>query len=221
MVLVEGTTPGAGTTYVTATLAMLSAAHQTTHIVDMSDRPDLERLLRPDYPCVRPTYTYAEQRPWRPAEAVAAAIEERLHRVPSGCGLTFSTTYSLHWEARRALEQLADLRLLVMEASTRGCDATTRWLNSTPSMPTLVVVNQLPNGNAGKHGRMAVERLHQALAQPAEVLTIRRTSSIEGTLRDERPPLERIRKHAVLGDYEAVVERIRTAVLTRDVVNAR
>ncbi len=84
--------------------------------------------------------------------------------------MTFPTTYSLHWGARRALERLADLRVLVMEATTRGSDATAAWLNSTPTMPTLVVVNQLPNGNAGTHGRMAIDRLHEGFTAPVDVL---------------------------------------------------
>ena len=212
LVLVAGTNPGAGTTYVTATLAMLSAGQQPTHIVDMSDRADLERLLRPGYACVRPTYSYAGELPWRPAEAVAAAVEERLQHVPSGTELAFATTSSLHWEARRAVEHLADLRLLVMEASTRGSDATAAWLNASPNMPTLVVINALPNGNAGRHGRMAIGRLHDEATQPVEVLTIRAASVIRGTFHDERPPLERIRKHPMLEDYEAVLERIKQQV---------
>lgn len=79
-------------------------------------------------------------------------------------------------------------------------------------MPTLVVVNDLANGSAGALGRASVQRLLDQLNDPPEILTIHRSVTIRGRLRDHRPAIELIRKHPMLDDYRSIWSWIRQTI---------
>lgn len=199
-ILVEGTHGGAGATTVTSVLADLASQQFPTHVVDMSDVNDLDRIITSG----AATYEFSEPLPRSPKEAAGQAVAERLGAVPDGMSIRFAITNTYHWDARCALEEWADLRVLVMDAAPRAADATARWIQSTPAMPTLVVVNALPRGNAGALGRLSIQRLRDQLDAHPPVLTIRRSVTISGTLKDQRPSIQRIAKHPMLDDYRAI-----------------
>lgn len=211
-ILVEGTHGGAGASTVASVLIDLAAAQLPTHVVDMSDVDDLRRLITHDGRQTQATYSFTDELPWAPADEVSRAVRTRLQGERPDAALWFMTTFMYHWDARQALEGISDLRVLVMDASARGADATARWIKHTEPMPTVVVVNAVANGTAGALGRTAVPRLLDQLDEAPEIRTIQRSVTIRGRLRDPRPSIELIRKHPMLDDYRAIWSWIRQTV---------
>lgn len=100
-----------------------------------------------------------------------------------------------------------------MEASGRGAQATAAWLRKTPDVPTLVLVNALPNGTHGTHARHAIEELRREPAMRYPLTSIRKSVVIEPLLYEERPQIELIRRHPMLDDYQAVWAWVRDSFM--------
>lgn len=218
LVAIHGTNPGVGTTYVLSVLASLSAAEQSTHILDLTQRLDLEQLLRLDTPGPHPSYSPVDAMPSTPAHIVDDVVAARLVADPAEADLLFATADAHNIHARHTLEQRADLRVLVMEPTGRGKDTTATWLATTPAMPTLVIVNALPGGASGRHGQEAIRHLRDTSDKLVTLLTIRKSAAIQGSsIDDRRSPIERIRHHAMLDDYRTIWRWVSTALSTANI----
>lgn len=219
VVVIEGTNPGSGTTTVTAVLADLAAEQHHAHVLDLSNDEWLGTMLHLEQPGTHPTHHRIDDEARVAARNETGRDRGRLVRdamatIPDATQLCLVTTSSLEWKLRRQLEERAVLRVLVVEPSGRGVRSTTKWLDQTPDMPTLVVFNNLPGGTHGTSPRRWIAQLEPTLSEHGcDVVSIRGGIAIRPLPDDQRPLIELIRHHPMLDDYRTAWTHIASHAL--------